>query len=416
MGESELYCHNCGAKSISDSTFCIECGARLLTLEEEAAIKELANTEVAAGHEVATELSNRDIIPVKEPIRGRGRMFLWIIPLLLVMVTLSLFLFYKYEIKVNDQVLALQQKAEGEAMKGRYSEAIKLLDSAIEKRPGYDVLKQDRSVTVEAQQFEEQLKQTIEGLDTQKLQASESSMKTLTAALDKRQEPLFASIKKKLSEGQTKLAILKVKGELGQLKTVEALADKLKIVEKFEGEEAVAVQQQIIVKLADISYSAAEKKLQDKDYTGALQAVDDGLFYAIENKKLTTFRERIMEEKTIFEQAEKDRIVLAQQQAAQEDLTNRTAAVEVSGLVAVYDEYGYLEISGTVTNRATRPIYSINLTINILDAADSYLDEAYVSVYPNRLAPGESGEFTTSYYGAYGDVKVAAADANWYLE
>jgi len=413
-----LYCHECGAKSTPGTSFCGECGTRLLTAQEEAAIRELGRKEAAASLELGAGASTIEVrSPAGTKAPGKPSVFTWLIPLLLLgTVSLSLFLYNSHEIKVNEQVDALHQQAEKEALEGRYSEAVKLLDSAAAKRPGYDAIRQDRAVAAEAAEFQGKLKEAAAGLSAQKLQASEASLKSIASALEKRPEPVFASVKKELAASQVKLAVMKVKSELDKLSTVEALADKLQVVEELEGQEAAAIKKQILSKLAGISYSDAEKKLQDKDFAGALQAVDNGLFYAVDEPKLTAFRERIANEKKSFEQAEQERIELARQQAAQEDLDNRTAAVEVSGLEAILDEYGDLEVRGVVTNRATRPIYSINLSVDIYNNAGDYVGETYASVFPYELAPGESGEFTTSYYGVYEQVQVYVVDANWYLE
>lgn len=97
-------------------------------------------------------------------------------------------------------------------------------------------------------------------------------------------------------------------------------------------------------------------------------------------------------------------------------MKNRTAAVDVTGLQAVLDEYGDLMISGTATNKATRAIYSISVNLSIYDSSGAYLGEAYADVSPFRLEPGESGSFSTYYYGVYDQATVSVANATWYLE
>ena len=92
------------------------------------------------------------------------------------------------------------------------------------------------------------------------------------------------------------LSVLKVKKEIDGLTTVEALAEKLDTVSKLKGNEAQAVQKQIIDKLAGISYKQAEQQVK-KDFTAALQTVDQGLSYAPEDDKLTAYRERVLSEK-----------------------------------------------------------------------------------------------------------------------
>ncbi|AJS59476.1 FxLYD domain-containing protein [Paenibacillus sp. IHBB 10380] len=415
-----MYCHVCGAKSTPGKAVCSGCGTKLFTLEKQKAIQKMAQAETATS----LQLSESDLLKSKggtvsaNPKAPRtGRVFVWLIPILLLSVVgLALISYYKYEVEINRQVEALHQKAEAEAIAGHYGSAIELLDAAAVKRPGYQALVQDRSIAAEAEELQERLAEAVGGLKTQKLQASEATMKEIAKTLRKRQEPIFAVVKKKLATSQVKLAVMKVKSELDKLNTVSALAEKLDTVEKLEGQEAKAVKKQIINKLVGVSYAAAEKMLKNKDFAGALQAVDKGLSYAANSVKLSTYKKRIQGEKQAFEKAEEERIQLAEQQAAQEDLNNRTAAVDVTDIKVILDDYGDLQISGTVNNTATRPIYSINLNLAIYDAAGSYLGETYASVFPYRLEFGEFGEFTTAYYGVYEHAQVSVVNVTWYLE
>ena len=79
--------------------------------------------------------------------------------------------------------------------------------------------------------------------------------------------------------------------------------------------------------------------------------MDNGLSYAPDDQKLTNYRDEVLREKKAFEQAEQERIRLAEQQAAEEELRNRTGAVYVTDLSAELDEYGDLYISGSVFNQ-----------------------------------------------------------------
>ncbi|MGF7045847.1 tetratricopeptide (TPR) repeat protein [Paenibacillus sp. DS2015] len=455
-----MYCHICGAKSTPGTAFCTSCGTKLHTLEEQRAFQEAAaRTEIEVGAainveteslshsqlttdpqtevelEIHTETvtqtaatlqqSNNELLPpnneetsVNTQVRKKSRIFVWLIPLLLLIaVGLALIFYSKYEAKINEQVQALHENAETEALAGRYKVAMELLDSAAAKRPSYQALGQDRSILVEAEELQVQLAEAVDELKTQKLKESGASMNKIAKILEKRDESLFASIKKELAENQVKLTVMTVKSELDQLDTVEELSEKLDSVAKLEGPEVAEVKTLIMNKLVEISYTVAEKMLKSKDYVGALQAVDKGLSFEEDNNKLSTYKERILNEKQAFEEAEEERVQLAEQEAAEEDLNNRTAAVYVTDLEVVLDEYGDLEISGTVSNTATRPINSVDLNIEIYDAAGSYIGETTATVYPYRLESGESGEFSATYYGVYEEeARVNVVDATWYLE
>lgn len=347
-----------------------------------------------------------------------GRVFQWIIPFLLAgVVALGLTLYYKYEQSVNQEVTALQQQAKKEALAGRYSEAVQLLERAEEQRPRFAALTRDRELAAKAAQLKNQLDGASAQLKAKKLDEGEKALKQIADMIGKRQEPLFAPLQKSLAADQVMLTVLRIKGQLDKLTTVDALADKLDTVRGLSGQEAAAVKAQIINKIAGISYSSAEEKLRKKDFAGALEAVDNGLSYAADNPKLTSYRKQISEAKREFEEAEAKRIQLAQQKAAEEELNNRTAAVDVSGVTAVLDDYGDLTISGTVTNTATRPIYSVSVYLHVYNSSSgAYIGDAYASVSPFRLEPGESGSFSTSYYGVYEQAEVSVDNASWYLE
>lgn len=418
-----MYCHQCGEKCAPEQKVCGKCGARLLTEEVRQAV-----LEVAAGAEAVRKpgsslirpeaggaLSPREQAPVKK--RGAGRVFQWVIPLLLAGCTaLGLTLLHQHEQSVNRDVLALQQQAKTEALAGKYDSAVSLLDRAGNARPGYAALTRDRELAAKAAQLQTRLYSVAGLLKAKKLSEGEKELNAVEGLIGKREEPLFAPLKKELAADQVMLTVLKIKSELDKLSTVDALAAKLDTLKGLSGTEAAAVKKQIIGKIASISYSAAEQKLRKKDFAGALEEVDTGLSYDADNEKLTAYRKQVEEAKREFEKAEAERIQLAQQQAAEEDMKNRTAAVDVTGLQAVLDEYGDLMISGTATNKATRAIYSISVNLSIYDSSGAYLGETYADVSPFRLEPGESGSFSTYYYGVYEQATVSVANATWYLE
>lgn len=386
----------------------------------QAVLEVAAGTEAIRLPQAASGRPGDDQRPAQAAVakRGSGRVFQWIIPIMLAgVVALGLTLYYKYEQSVNQEVTALQQQAKKEALAGRYSEAVQLLERAGEQRPRFAALTRDRELAAKAAQLKNQLDGASAQLKAKKLDEGEKALKQIADMIGKRQEPLFAPLQKSLAADQVMLTVLRIKGQLDKLTTVDALADKLDTVRGLSGQEAAAVKTQIINKIAGISYSSAEEKLRKKDFAGALEAVDNGLSYAADNPKLTSYRKQISEAKREFEEAEAKRIQLAQQKAAEEELNNRTAAVDVSGVTAVLDDYGDLTISGTVTNTATRPIYSVSVYLTIYSSSSgAYIGDAYANVSPFRLEPGESGSFSTSYYGVYEQAEVSVDNASWYLE
>ncbi|WP_340015747.1 hypothetical protein [Paenibacillus sp. FSL K6-1318] len=365
----------------------------------------------------AESLSRQQQPAPRQESANQGLTFSWIIPLLLAAVMGALLTYYyNQESGINAEVKALHLQAEQAALDGNYKEALQLLDTALAKRPNVDALIQDRQITAKAFNLMNQLNEASASLKTGKLSAGDKTIQAVIKALKEREEPVFAKVRAALSNRKVTLAVLKVKKEIDTLTTVEGLAEKLKTVSNLNGKEAEAVEKQIVDKLTGISYKQAEQQVKKKNFTAALQTVDQGLSYAPEEFKLTTYREEILREKKAFEKAEEERILLAEQQAAEEELRNRTGAVSVVELTAELDIYGDLHISGMVTNKGTRPIWSIALIININSTDGDYIGETDAYVYPVTLGTGEQGYFETYYYGVYEAADVSVSSATWYLE
>ncbi|KAA8755791.1 hypothetical protein FE296_05725 [Paenibacillus sp. UASWS1643] len=374
------------------------------------------------GLEKRTEESAKLLSRQQQPVprqgnTSQGRAFSWIIPLLLAAVMGALLTFYyKQEMGINAEVNSLHQQAEQAALGGKYKEALQLLDTALVKRPNYNALVQDRQITAKAFNLMNQLNEAATSLKTGKLSEGDKSIQAVAKALKEREELVFTKVRATLSNRKITLAVLKVKKEIDSLTTVEALAEKLDTISNLKGEEAEAVEKQIVDKLAGISYKQAEQLVKTKDFTAALQTVDQGLSYAPEDDKLTAYRDRVLSEKKSFEKAEAERIQLAEQQAAEEDLKNRTSAVSIVNVEATLDMYGDLYISGSIINNATRPISSVTVMVDIYGTDGTYLGQTYVDVYPSWIEVGEEGFFETYYYGVYQEAEVSVVNATWYLE
>ncbi|PZT56271.1 hypothetical protein [Paenibacillus silvae] len=402
-----MYCHVCGTKNSSGQAQCQKCGTVL---------KQVSSTEDQIWKE-QEGLSPRNAAAAGEVSKRKNSPFLWIIPLLLAAFMGALLTYYyNQESAVNAQVKTLHHEAEQAALNGKYAEAIKLLDKALGYRPNVEALVQDRQITAKAYNLLNQLDEAADLLKTGKLSEADKIIQTAAKTLNERQEPVFDKARAALNNRKVTLAVLKVKKEIDQLTTVEGLAGKLKTISGLSGKEAEAVRKQIIDKLAGISYKQAEQQVKKRDFTAALQTVDNGLSYAPDDQKLAKYRDEVLREKKAFEKAEEERIRLAEQQAAEEELRNRTGAVYVTDLSAELDEYGDLYISGSIVNQGTRPISSVALIVNINASNGDYIGETDAYVYPTILDVGEEGYFETYYYGVYEATNVTVTNASWYVE
>lgn len=448
-----MYCHECGTKNESGTALCIKCGTKLIQHDGVDLLHQLgfgkdASQLTSAKSELeiasALELSNNDLELNQQdaqnaqhgqnsqnshhsqisrrsssaPInKTKPKAILWMIPLLVLGVTIvSLILYYNYEMSINENVTKLHAKANEKALVGHYQEAKQLIDTALTERPQNKALISDQNILIEAMSLQEQLAEAANELKTQKIDLGQKVLDQVTVGLKERTEPIFAPLHKELATNQTTLAVLKVKAEIETLDSVDALVEKLDEINKIEGKEAEAIAKQIKNKLVDVSYKAAEVKLKKSDFPKALQIVDYGLYHVPNSDKLSDYRKYIVEKREVFERAEAKRIELAEQKAAEEALNNQTSAVEVSEISGVLDEYGDLKITGKIKNVATRPIYDVELTIDIYDLEGKYLNQMNAYVDPYYLDTNAVGSFTATYYSAYSEAKVTASHATWFLD
>ncbi|UNK19030.1 FxLYD domain-containing protein [Paenibacillus sp. N3/727] len=350
-------------------------------------------------------------------VRKKGSPFAWLIPLMLLLTTaMGLSVYYVYEDKVNKDVNQLQMQAQKKALEGKYEESIKLLDTALTKRPDHYGILLDRGIAAEANELEEQLAQARSSLKAKKITAAEKKLGELSKKLKSRSEPLFKPLKNDLSSSQVTLSVMKVKAELDQLATVPKLAEKLETINKLKGKEAAELEKQIISKIIEVSLSDAAERLKSNDFSGATLAVEGGLAYAKEDKRLIEQKDRILQEQAAFERAEAKRIEIARQKAAEEDLVNRTAAVEVVHMNTVLDDYGDLRVEGQVRNVATRPISSVLIELSVYNLDGSFLGSGTIDVSPYVLERGQSGEFRSVLYGAYTEGQAVVDNITWYVE
>ncbi|AGX06402.1 hypothetical protein B14911_03764 [Bacillus sp. NRRL B-14911] len=422
-----MFCNQCGEKLAADSRFCTKCGAPVARPKEE--MKDGNGSGQAAADE---SLSKKHTYPIDEanmdtPVNGaesrserKRTTFKSALPFALPLVSIliaaiGLSYYYFQEKEVNAEVLGIMKSAEETALKGDYEASKKLLEEGISKRPEYTALKGNLDLVNLALELEGILDTASSKIKKTEFNAASKGLASLKSKINDSESPLFEPFKAKVEEKEVQIAVGTIKKELNGLKTVDELAGKLSILATLPEKEATPVKTEILNKIIQISTDDAEGKLKGKQFTDAFSIIDKGLEYATNDKKLLAFRDRVEQERSAFEQAEQQRIEQAMEAAAQEDLKNRTAAVEVLGVTAEVDEYGDLYVTGEVKNTATASISSVTIYYSVYDADNSYITDGSVTVYPYYLEPGESGSFDDIYYGIYQDATVDIDNITWYL-
>jgi hypothetical protein len=365
------------------------------------------NFEQEQDHRDESKPKNRmigNILPIVIPVTSFA------------LVAIGVLFYYFYEDSVNAQVLNLKNTAEELALKGEYEKAETKLNKAIKLRPEYLVLQENKKAVQLAQDFANILEQVTEKIKKKQFDEAAKELASLKEKVNAENGPLFEPFHIQIAEKEVAITVGKIKQEIDQLHTVDQLAEKLNVVSSLSTEEAKAVKEQIINKIVQISSDEAEKELQSKQFSDALAVLDKGLQYAVNDQKLLTFKEKVKQEQEAFERAEQERLEKAMEAAAQEDLKNKTAAVEVSSLDVQVDDYGDLYIYGNIQNVATTSIYSVTIYYTITDMNGNYIDEGSTTVYPYYLNPGDSGTFEDIFYGVNQDVNVEITNITWYLD
>lgn len=398
-----LYCHQCGENLPDDARFCSSCGMQINRNSDEMKMQ-----------------TQETIEPPGENLVEKGSTFVQLLPIILpifslVILAAGLAFYYFQEQKTNQEVLTLRKAAEKEALKEEYEKAIDLLEKASSKRPSYSILNEEIKVIKRAKDYQDAILSIGEKIKSSNFAEASKELASLKEKINQEQGSLFEQFPQKLEDREVKITVGSIKQELNALNSIDELGGKLTIITTLPEKEANAVKQEILKKIVQISTDQVEKFLADKQFSEAFTTIDKGLSFAVNDKKLLGLKERVQQDKLAFEKAEQQRIEKAMEAAAQEDLKNRTAAVQVSDFSVEVDGYGDLHVSGSVKNVATTGINSITIYYTIYDEYGQYFDDSYTSVYPYYLASGEVGTFDDIYYGVYQNVNVEIDNITWYL-
>ncbi|MBD2871254.1 FxLYD domain-containing protein [Paenibacillus arenilitoris] len=413
-----MYCHHCGKKRTDDAVYCSQCGRLLAAGEDE---EEAASAELAAGLQESISTNSAEaplnrLLEKKD--QGRRSAWVWVAPSLLAVVSAAaVFTYYMYQEGINDKVLRLQNEAKAEALSGKYAEALAKLEEAAEARPGFAAVRADLEIVSEVAGLEQSLSAIGKQLDEKKLDEAEQSLQQAKEALAGRDEPVYAKAKERLETYRTRHGVMKISAELGELLTVDELEAKLNAAKHLDGEQSDTLRKDIVARIVELCYEDAMALLNDKNYNDALAVTARALAFSKDDERLTELEKRIEKEQKQYEQAERQRLEQAMQKAAEEDLKNQTAAVEVVNIVTTLDEFGDLYIEGELKNAATRPIYSISVQYTVYGAEGSVLGTGSALATPDYVEPGETMGFTGTVYGVYEEGATVVVDhATWYLD
>lgn len=430
-----MHCRHCERYYAADANYCSHCGQPLEPSQEQdtANIEQHALAEMqfsmqehAASNAqwISGELAEQSIGEQeqhRQPTSRKNKLAIGIILSLLFTLTFvgaaALFYYYQYEVEVNNTVLKLQQDARTTALAGEYEEALFLLHQASNKRPQFAALLADEEVLYHAIELEELLHMAEMNIEEGSTVEAEQYLDQARSRLTGRKEPLYFKLRSKLDELTVGLKVQKLSRELQFTNSIARITDQLHAVSTLGGDEAAALKERMLEKLVTLSETEAINLLKKKNYPKALEAIDVALQFTQGHESLEQLRRQVTDAQRQYEQAEQQRIEQAMQKAAEEDLINQTAAVDVIHIEQSFDEFGNMTIEGLLRNQATRPIHSIEVQFTIYDLLGNELDNGRARVTPDYVEAGEEMTFTSTIYGAFWqECKVVIDHATWYLD
>ncbi|MCV9888462.1 zinc ribbon domain-containing protein [Metabacillus halosaccharovorans] len=382
-----MFCTNCGANiAVKSANYCSNCGKKLEEQLHPSSYK-------------------------------KKKILVYITPFLsLLLVTSGLILTHTYESKVNATVLKFQEKAEKAALAGEYEKALSFLESGLSFRNTYDVMIKEKEIVESIIDLNQDLSDVEQKIMNEHFEDAQKDLNLIKRQVSTTSSPLFVKLSYEIDQVETSVKVGTMKEEINKLSTIDELADKLSTLYSMEVQEASEIKQQIYMKMVSISSSEAEKSLEQKHFNKAINSVEDALQYVVNNEKLLSLKDRIIEEKSAFEAAEQERINKAIQVAKKEEQMNSTQAVELVDVKANVDKYGDAYIKGSVKNKGTESVHSIVIEFRVLNDKGSVLEEGKTNIFPNKLQPGQSGNFEHVSYSTKEKVKVEVTNISWLLE
>ena len=89
---------------------------------------------------------------------------------------------------------------------------------------------------------------------------------------------------------------------------MDQLASKVTALSSLKSEESDEVNQLILNKIVTLTLKDAEKLLNEKQFSDAIDSVDQGLSYASKNSKLLSFKDRITKNKQLLRKQNKNEL------------------------------------------------------------------------------------------------------------
>lgn len=340
----------------------------------------------------------------------------WLIPLfILILAGLGLGGFYYYQQHLTHEAVQSFQKGEQLALKGKYREAGDAFSDALKKRPHFPAALLNLKIVNIGLDIESDL-QTAKQLEKHK--KYDQALATIDRASKKLQGykgKIVTLINHSISQAKISATVGKLRQEMEGKNSIDALAPILTKAESLNIPEAKEIAKQIRAQIVEIAYSEANQLLNEKNYSSALEKVNDGLKYDPSSEKLLGLKKAIEKAKKEYEAQETAIANEAIQKAQEEYEHNKKEGVQLVDIKAKLDEYGNVEVTGKVKCTATVPVTSVSVSYTLYDEHGAEYATNEVIVVPDTLNPGDEGTFDYTHFNVNGKLTVKATKLKWYL-
>jgi tetratricopeptide (TPR) repeat protein len=330
-----------------------------------------------------------------------------------VFVSGLLFAGYHHEATINEEVIAMQKKTEQSALNGNFDKALQYAEKGISLRNDYDVLKNEKELITRIQDYHQDMNYINQLIQNNDLEQAAMEIDILTRIVSPHSSPLYIKIQQDLKQADMNVTVGKVKQQINKLNSIDKLAEQLKLVSVLDDTEADKVKEQIQTKMVMIGSENAEEDLSYKRFNSAIVTVDKALQYDGDNEKLLSLKEKIISEKTSFEQAEQKRIEKAAS-AAREEERLKAKAIDISDIKVKVDEFGDAKTTGKIKNTSSQPIHSLTVQFIILNIEGKEIEKGKTNVYPNEVKPGMEADFEHITYGVNEKISFKIDNISWY--
>lgn len=345
------------------------------------------------------------------------RLGIWLMPVIIaILATFWLITFYAVQIKTSYDISKLCEQAESSGLDDKFDDALSIVSQGLTIRPNDKSLINDKIMLLHGKNISDHLNVAHNYLNNNNYKAAENEIQLAEGELGDFRGPLHDKLQKMILDKKTSAEVLKVKIQMNTNKNIDDLAVLLSDVEQYDTDEARDASSELRKYIGNVAYDQANECLKVRDFTAALDLVNEGLVYDISNDKLSSFKDTISMQKENFEKIEKESMEQAMESAAKEDSINKTAALNLIESNGQFNSSGDFVISGKVRNIATKAVSMVKVFYTIYNASGSIISDNSTYVFPNYINPGDTGDFESTEYGIPQGSYMKVTKTIWYIE